>query len=160
MKIIVLISSLLVNLSTTAQINKYETRIKEVENLNIYGHGKTIIGKVIVNQSFKSEIFLLKSIQEKDTLGNYITTLSFTNKEEAPLLGVKIELNFNKPILKIDDLVSGSNISSVYKNGNTTFLFHASSISTGPFNNPPLTFKIFSKERILVNIKGIDGIIQ
>src|ERR1700743_285738 len=77
-----------------------QSKTSEGKELDVYARdGKTVIAKVIVNSPASSKLFLIKSIQKKDTTNNYITTFYLGNKETGPLLDTRILLKFNKPVI-------------------------------------------------------------
>jgi hypothetical protein len=138
--------------------------INQVKSLNIYGNGnKTVIGKLIVNQTLQTKIFLINSYQTKDTLGIYTTTINIGNKENVPLFGGDYSLEFDTPVISAEGKPQsmGMDISTTLNEAHTNF-----SYKIGQVNRPwgggyiLLSFVIKSTRRTLVTIKGIDGILK
>src|ERR1700754_2283883 len=79
-----------------------QNKTSEGKELNVYARdGKTVIVKIIANSPASSKLFLIKSIQKKDTSNNYITTFYLGNKETSPLLDTRILLKFSKPVISV-----------------------------------------------------------
>lgn len=136
--------------------------INEVKTLNIYGSNtKNIIGKIIVNQTLQTKVFLLTYSQKKDSLGIYTTIINLGNNENLPLFGVKVMLKFNKPVISIDpNMTVAFTISSGFNDTNTEFIFSAQQINRPFEGNNILTFIIKSNEPVLTTIFGIDGFLK
>lgn len=137
----------------------YNTNIDSAGTVNIYGNGKTIIGKIIINQSIKSKILLAEQSQNKDTSGTYITVFKFVNSDNqgVPFFAVNISLEFDLPVVSVSpDLIgettSAFSINFDLTNANKGFYFKASQINAQGFQ-----FKILSKNKIMTKILGIDG---
>lgn len=155
-----LICSTLFSFAQQPKVNN----IKQVKTLNIYGKGnKTVIGKLIVNQTLQTKIFLINSYQTKDTLGIYTTTIDLGNNENVPLFGGDFSLEFDTPVISAEGKPHsmGMNISTTLNEDHTNFSYKIGQVNR-PFGggNILLSFVIKSTKKILVTIKGLDGIFK
>lgn len=159
MKFYLTILSLIISSMTFGQKNAtvINNDIQNVKTLKIYGNGKTVIGKIIMNQTLKTKVLLLKTDQFKDTLtGLFTTIVELGNKDNIPLFGVNITLKFDKPYLSIDAHCTAMSVSESRSNDQKEFIFEAGQINLNNFG-PMLQFEIKSKEKIVYTISGIDG---
>ena len=137
--------------------------IKEVKTLNIYGgNNKTVIGKIIVNQTLQTKIFLINYSQTKDSLGIYTTIFNLGNNENFPLFGGNFSLQFDKPVISADGspLSSGMSISTSLDADKMNYTFKAGQINRPFEGNILISFVIKSTQSTLVTIKGIDGVLK
>ena len=130
--------------------------------LNAYGRdGKTIIAKVLVNNDSKSKLFLIKLIQREEGANNYVTTLYFGNKETGPLTGTRILFKFSKPVISVMP-----HFTTAFKSMNglaedhNTYVFKAGRLERDAGSAVVIYFTIRSKDRIVTEVSGIDGILQ
>lgn len=132
--------------------------IKQVKTLNIYGNGnKTVIGKLIVNQTLETKIFHISSYQTKDSLGIYTTTINLGNNENVPLFGGNFSLHFDNPVISVEGHCNGMNISTSIDGEKKTFTFKAGQINRPFQGNILLSFEIKSTQKTLVTLNGVDG---
>jgi hypothetical protein len=137
-----------------------QSKTSEGKELNVYARdGKTVIAKVIVNSSASSKLFLIKSIQKKDT-ANYITTFYLGNKETGPLLDTRILLRFSKSVTSVTPSFSSAfhNMDGLAEDHNT-YVFKAGRLERDAGSVIVISFVIKSKDRIVTEISGLDGII-
>ena len=139
-----------------------QSKTSEGKELIVYARdGKTVIAKVIVNSPASSKLFLIKSIQKKDTANNYITTFYLGNKETGPLMNTRILLRFSKPIATVTPSFSTAfnNMDGLSEDHNT-YVFKAGRLERDPGSVIVISFVIKSKDRVVTEISGLDGIIQ
>jgi hypothetical protein len=123
--------------------------------------GKTIVAKVLVNSGTKSKLFLVKSLQRESTGNSYITTLYFGNKETGPLADTRILLKFTKPVISVMP-----HFATAFKSMNglaedhNTYTFKAGRLERDAGSAIVIYFTIKSKDRIVTEISGLDGILQ
>jgi hypothetical protein len=138
-----------------------QSKISEGKQLNVYARdGKTAVAKVIVNSPASSKLFLIKSIQKKDTANNYITTFYLGNKETGPLLNTRILLRFSKPVTTVAPSFSAAfnNMDGLAEDHNT-YVFKAGRLERDSGSVIVISFVIKSKDRVITEISGLDGII-
>ena len=138
-----------------------QNKVNEGKDLNVYGRdGKTVIAKIITNSPASSKLFLIKSIQKKDTSNNYITTFYLGNKETGPLLDTRILLKFSKPVISVTPSFSSAfhNMDGLAEDHNT-YVFKAGRLERDSGSAIVISFVIKSKERVITEISGLDGII-
>jgi hypothetical protein len=138
-----------------------QSKTSTAKQLNVYGRdGKTVIGKVIVNAPAESKLFLLKSTQKKDSANNYITTFYLGNKETAPVLNARILMKFGKPVLEVIPSFSTAfnNVNGLSED-HLTYIFKAGRLDRDPGSVVVISFAIKSKERVIAEITGLDGIV-
>ncbi|WP_426668609.1 hypothetical protein ACPPVU_20540 [Mucilaginibacter sp. McL0603] len=143
-------------LAATAQ-----SKTGEGKELNIYARdGKTVIAKVIVNSPASSKLFLIKSIQKKDSANNYVTTFYLGNKEAGPLLDTRILLKFSKPVISVTPSFSAAfhNMDGLAEDHNT-YVFKAGRLERDAGSVIVISFVIKSKDRVITEMSGLDGII-
>lgn len=123
--------------------------------------GKTIVAKVLVNAGTKSKLFLIKSLQREGTGNTYVTTLYFGNKETGPLADTRILFKFSKPVISVMP-----HFATAFKSMNglaedhNTYTFKAGRLERDAGSAIVIYFTIKSKERIVAEISGLDGILQ
>jgi hypothetical protein len=138
-----------------------QNKTSEGKELNVYARdGKTVIAKVIANSPASSKLFLIKSIQKKDTANNYITTFYLGNKETGPLLDTRILLRFSKPVTTVTPSFSAAfrNMDGLAEDHNT-YVFKAGRLERDAGSVIVISFVIKSKGRVVTEISGLDGII-
>ena len=138
-----------------------QSKTGEGKELNIYARdGKTVVAKVIINSLASSKLFLIKSIQKKDTTNNYITTFYLGNKETGPLLDTRILLRFSKPVNSVTPSFSTAfnNMDGLAEDHNT-YVFKAGRLERDAGSVIVISFVIKSKDRVVTEISGLDGII-
>lgn len=129
---------------------------------NAYGRdGKTIIAKVLVNNDAKSKLFLIKSIQREEGSNSYFTTIYLGNKEAGPLTDLRILLKFSKPVISVMP-----HFATAFKSMNglaedhNTYVFKAGRLERDAGSAIVIYFTIKSKDRVVTEISGLDGILQ
>ena len=139
--------------------------IKEVKTLNIYGNNnKTVIGKLIINQTLQTKVYLLSYSQSKDSNGIVTTILNFGNNENLPLFNTDIFLLFDKPVLSVSEQIASSAMTLSYSisDDKRSYSFKAGQLNR-PFEkgNILLSLTITSQPKTNITIaKGVDGIIK
>ena len=143
-------------------VNTRSQSTGQVKELNVYGeNGKSVIGKVIVNATTTTKLFLLKSIQKKDTVNNYVTTFYFGNKETTPLLEARILMKFSKPVIDVMPSFSAAfNSVNGLSDDHLTYVFKAGRLERDPGSVVIISFTIKSKGRVVTEISGLDGIVR
>ena len=138
-----------------------QSKTSEGKELNVYARdGKIVIAKVIVNSPASSKLFLIKSIQKKDTANGYITTFYLGNKGTGPLLDTRILLRFNKPVTTVTPSFSASfNHMDGLADDHTTYVFKAGRLERDAGSVIVISFVIKSKDRVVTEISGLDGVI-
>ncbi|MDO3625871.1 hypothetical protein [Mucilaginibacter sp. BT774] len=123
--------------------------------------GKTIVARVLVNANVKSKLFLIKSLQRESTGNSYVTTLYFGNKETGPLTDTRILLKFSKPVISVMP-----HFATAFKSMNglaedhNTYTFKAGRLERDAGSAIVIYFTIKSKDRIVTEVSGLDGILQ
>ena len=163
-KIKILLTSLLLNLPifSICQSPKINN-IQEVKQLNIYGNNnKTVIGKVLINETLDTKVYLLAYEEKTDTIGNYITILKFGNNEKVPLFGTDIVLQFDSPVISVNPQIASVAMSEGwgYNADKTAFEYKAGQLNRPYEGNTILTLTILSKKKIFTTIHGIEGILK
>jgi hypothetical protein len=134
----------------------------EPKAISVFGRdGKTIIAKVLVDTSVKSNLFLVKSIRKKDSIGNYITTFYLGNKETAPLLNIRLLLRFNKPVTSVmPSFTTAFNNINGLSDDHNTYVFKSGRLERDSQSAIVISFAIKSKDTIVTEISGLDGVLQ
>jgi len=134
----------------------------EPKVLNVYGQdGKTVIAKVLVDASVKSNLFLVKSIRKKDSIGSYITTFYLGNKETAPLLNIRLLLRFNTPVTSVmPSFTTAFNNINGLSDDHSTYVFKSGRLERDSRSAIVISFTIKSKDTIVTEISGLDGVLQ
>lgn len=138
-----------------------QSKTSEGKELNVYARdGKTVIAEVIVNSPASSKLFIIKSLQKKDTANNYITTFYLGNKETGPLLDTRILLRFSKPVTSVTPSFSAAfhNMDGLAEDHNS-YVFKAGRLERDAGSVIVISFVIKSKDRVVTEISGLDGII-
>ena len=130
------------------------------KELTIYGDdGKAVIGKVITGA--KTNLFLLHTIQKRDTANNYIITFYLGNKNTGPLLDARILFKFNKPVISVTPAFSAAFTStSGLSEGHMVYVFKAGRLERDPGSVVIISFTVKSKVKVITEISGLDGIEQ
>lgn len=132
------------------------------KELNAYGRdGKIIIAKVLLNNSAKSNLFLIKTIQREESENSYVTTIYFGNKGTGALTNLRILLKFSKPVISVMPhfATAFKNVTALADDHNT-YLFKACRLERDAGSAIVIYFTIKSKDRIITEISGLDGILQ
>ena len=132
------------------------------KELNAYGRdGKTIIAKVLINGNSKNSLFLIKTIQKEESANNYVTTIYFGNKEAGPLADIRILLKFSKPVISVMPhfTTAFKSINGLAEDHNT-YAFKAGRLERDAGSAIVIYFTIKSKDRLITEISGLDGILQ
>src|ERR1700743_579815 len=127
-----------------------QSKTSEGKELDVYARdGKTIVAKVIPNSPASSKLFLIKSIQKKDTSTNYITTFYLGNKETGPLLDTRILLRFSRPVISVAPSFSTAfhNMDGLAEDHNT-YVFKAGRLERDSGSAIVISFVIKSKEQV------------
>jgi len=123
--------------------------------------GKTIVAKVLVNAGTKSKLFLIKSLQREDSSNNYITTLYLGNKETGPLTDTRILLKFSKPVNSVmPHFATAFKSTNGLAEDHNTYSFKAGRLERDAGSAVVIYFTIKSKDRVVIEISGLDGILQ
>lgn len=138
-----------------------QNKTSEPSELNVYGRdGKSIIGKVVVSTP-AAKLFLLKSVQKKDSSNHYITTFYLGNKDAASLSDIRILMKFNKPVIAVAPSFSTAfNSVNGLADDHLSYSFKAGRLDRDPGSAVVISFAIKSKEKIVTEIDGLDGILQ
>ncbi|MDB5022289.1 MAG: hypothetical protein JWP78_44 [Mucilaginibacter sp.] len=138
-----------------------QSQTNTVKQLNVYGRdGKMVIGKVMVNTAAATKLFLLKSVQKKDTSNNYITTFYLGNKETAPIPDARISMKFSKPVTEVMPSFSAAfNSVNGLSDDHITYIFKAGRLDRDPGSVVVISFAVKSKGKVVTEISGLDGII-
>lgn len=139
-----------------------QSKITELKVLNAYGRdGKTIIAKVLPQGTAKSKLFLIKSMEKEDSVNNYVTTFYFGNKETGSLANIRVLFKFSKPAISVMPhfQTAFNNVSGLAEDHNT-YLFKAGRLERDAGSAVVIYFTIKSKDRIVTEISGLDGILQ
>lgn len=134
----------------------------KVSTLKVYEEdGKTVIGKILVNAGIPTKLLLLKSVQKKDTSDNYSTTFYLGNKETTPLLDARILMKFNKAVIAVKPEFSAAfNSMNGLADDRMTYSFKAGRLDRDPGSVVIISFTVKSKEKVITEISGLDGIAQ
>ena len=134
----------------------------ETKELNVYDRdGKTVIAKVLVDASVKSNLFLIKSVQKKDSTNNYITKFYLGNKGIDPVLNMRMLLRFNRPVVSVmPSFATAFNNMNGLSEDHNTYVFKAGRLERDPGSVIVISFTIKSKDRIVTEISGLDGVLQ
>ncbi|MDB5141560.1 MAG: hypothetical protein JWQ66_273 [Mucilaginibacter sp.] len=134
----------------------------QVKELNVYGeNGKSVIGKVITSTGAKTNLFLLHTIQKKDSANNYIITFYLGNKETTPLLNVRVLMKFSRRVIAVTPAFSAAfNSVNGLSDDHLTYVFKAGRLERDPGSVVIISFTIKSKERVVTEISGLDGIVR
>lgn len=116
------------------------------------------IAKIVVNQTIETKLYFIKSTQEKDKSGYYITSIYVGNKDRLPYFGADLRVDFDNPI----DSAGQSGFSSALGlefgiTGPKTYIFKASQINRYINSTLVAVFFFKSKEKISFTITGLDG---
>lgn len=159
MKIFLLLLPFLIGTVANAQVTK-NTHIDTAGTVNIYGNGKVVIGKAIVQQTLETKVLLLNSEQKKDSTGIYTTVIELGNKEKLPLFGVNLLLQFSDSVISVDRGGDGMSIGTTLSNDHKQFIYKAGQINRSPFGDTMIMFQIKSKNKIVFTIHGIQGVLK
>ncbi len=123
--------------------------------------GKTIVAKVLVNAGIKSKLFLIKSLQRESTGNSYVTTLYFGNKETGPLTDTRILLKFSKPVVSVmPHFATAFKSTNGLAEDHNTYSFKAGRLERDAGSVVVIYFTIKSKDRVIIEVSGLDGILQ
>ncbi|HTD40118.1 MAG TPA: hypothetical protein VK671_05820 [Mucilaginibacter sp.] len=132
------------------------------KEINVYGRdGKTVIARVLVDATVKNNLFLIKTIQKKDSANNYITKFYLGNKGTDPVLNMRLLLRFSKPVTSVMPSFSTAfnNMNGLSEDRNT-YVFKAGRLERDAGSVIVISFTIKSKDRIVTEISGLDGVLQ
>ena len=157
MKRLVVIALCFLALATSSQ-----TKTGESKKLSVYGRdGKTLIAKVITDPNTISKLFLIKSIQKQDSANNYVTHFYLGNKETGPLQNIRLLLKFSKSVNSVEPSFTTSfNSLNGLAEDHNTYVFKAGRLERDAGSVIVISFTIKSKDRIVTEISGLDGILQ
>ena len=123
--------------------------------------GKTIVAKVQVNAGTKSKLFLIKSLQRESTGNGYVTTLYFGNKETGPLTDIRILFKFSKSVTSVmPHFATAFKSTNGLAEDHNTYSFKAGRLERDAGSAVVIYFTIKSKDRVITEISGLDGILQ
>jgi hypothetical protein len=140
---------------------KSQSKTDEVKVLNVYGSNASfVIGKLIINKSVKTNLFLLKSTQKKDTSNHYVTTFYLGNKDTIAVAGVKIIMKFSKPVKAVMPSFSAAfNVVDGISDDHISYIFKAGQLNRDSGSVVVISFRIKSKDKITTEISGLDGVL-
>ncbi len=132
------------------------------KELNAYGRdGKTVIAKVLVNNGVKSNLFLIKVIQKEETENSYVTTIYLGNKGTGALTDTRILLKFSRPVISaMPHFTTAFKSMNGLADDHNTYAFKAGRLERDAGSAIIIYFTIKSKDRIITEISGLDGILQ
>ncbi|MBV8391136.1 MAG: hypothetical protein JO080_15125 [Mucilaginibacter sp.] len=132
------------------------------KELNVYARdGKTVIAKVLLDSAVKNNLFLIKSIQKKDSTNNYITSFYFGNKETSPLTDIRILLEFSKPVISVmPHFTTAFKAMNGLSDDHNTYMFKAGRLERDAGSSIVIYLTIKSKDRVVTEISGLDGVLQ
>ncbi|MDB5135997.1 MAG: hypothetical protein JWP37_2600 [Mucilaginibacter sp.] len=161
MKRLLLIVSCFFVLHAQSQ-SKLDSNKNRVKYINIYGEDANVaIGKILVNTGTKTGLFILKVIQAKNAANNYTTTFYFGNKDTVAVSYVKIYMHFTKPINVITPSFSAAfNTVKGVADDHLSYIFKATRLNRDPGSVVVISFTIKSREKIVTEISGADGVLQ
>jgi len=138
-----------------------QNRTSDAKEINVYGRdGKTVIAKVIIDSPSEGKLFLIKSIQKRDTANNYTTVFYLGNKEKTPILDAKILLQFSKPVISVaPSFTTAFNNINGLSDDHITYIFKAGRLERDAGSAIVISFTIISKDKIVAEISGLAGII-
>jgi hypothetical protein len=140
--------------------NTNRSKTTGVKELNIYGSNANFVGKLIINTSVKTNLFLLKSTQKKDTSNNYITKFYLGNRDTIPITGVKILMKFSKPVKAVMPSFSAAfNVINGISDDHISYIFKAGQLNRDAGSVIVISFTIKSKDKIATEISGLDGVL-
>lgn len=139
-----------------------QNKAGETKEFNAYGRdGKTIIAKVLTNNSAKCNLFLVKVIQRDESANNYATTIYFGNKGTGPLTDIRILLKFSKPVVSVmPHFATAFKSTNGLSDDHNTYAFKAGRLERDAGSAIVIYFTIKSKDRIITEVSGSDGILQ
>ncbi len=86
--------------------NEYPASVSDTDNVeeneadtSILKPDSIFLGKVIINQGFKSDVHFVRSISTPDSSGVYRTVYKFVAKDHASSFNVQLAIDFDKPFL-------------------------------------------------------------
>lgn len=167
MKLLPLLLLLMLSLSTKAQIKKgvFYTNINNakkvlIENtngeINIQKADSVFIGKIIINVTNATRLFLIDYGQNKDSSGLYITVMKFSNPDKLVSMNVDVFIEFNSPYDSAIWHGEGGGMQGEKIWGFPTKKY-ARIQGDILFSGSILTLTVKSKEEIFSKIYGIDG---
>lgn len=160
MKSLLIIAIALFSLDAFSQ-NTYINKIREVEELNIYGTKTNIsIGKLIVNNSLKPKVILVQYTQQiaTDSTQYWLTCFLFKTADSLPFLNLSLDFKFDKSIVRCWGEYNGVGIGNdqqILSQDKTDFKYLATQI-----NSDWVGVKILSRYRIYTTLSGVDGILK
>ncbi|HVS91877.1 MAG TPA: hypothetical protein VHE59_07605 [Mucilaginibacter sp.] len=132
--------------SDTARINVYDRE------------GKFVECRLIVNKAKPMHLFLLKSVQKRDSARNYITRIYIGNKDNKPVAPVGIIMKFSRPVISVMPSYTEAFTAVIaISDDHTGYLFKVAQLNRDPGSPVAVSFIIKSKERITTEIMGLDG---
>jgi len=127
--------------------------------INIAAAKNVIIGKVIINESFKSPVYLIGFNQILDSSGFYVTVVTFANPGRIKTSDINVTLKFSQPFESVDWKVLAES-SSLMVTGYSNSLdkkecnFYAGEMIA---KDGKFSATIKSKKKPFVDIHGISG---
>ncbi|GGH66890.1 hypothetical protein GCM10011379_21540 [Filimonas zeae] len=137
--------------------NVNNTYIKEAETVNVYS-GNVTIGKVIINESLATKLYILSSKQYRDSSGYFVTVIALGNNEKVPVFGVDLDFRFDKPILSANANLMGMSVQESTSENRRNYKLTAAQLNRYPDgirNVVDLEFK--SMFEVKFTIKGVSG---
>lgn len=133
-----------------------------IKDLSVYSRdGESVIAKVLVEAKAKGNLFLIKATQKKDSTNNYITRFYLGNKGSGPVLHMRLLLRFTKPVIAVTpSFTTAFNNMSGLSEDHNTYTFKSGRLERDSGSVIVISFTIKSKERMVTEISGLDGILQ
>ncbi|HVW14543.1 MAG TPA: hypothetical protein VHB54_11985 [Mucilaginibacter sp.] len=131
----------------------------DTTHVNVYDReGKFVECKLVVNKAKQRHLFLLKSVQKRDSARNYITRIYTGNKDNKPIAPVEIMMKFSQPVISVMPSYSEAFTAVIaISDDHTGYLFKVAQLNRDPGSPVAVSFMIKSKERITTEIMGLDG---
>ncbi|HEY2726962.1 MAG TPA: hypothetical protein VGI61_07300 [Parafilimonas sp.] len=156
MKLLLFICCSFLFITVTAQTNN--SNISEVKTLNIK-QGKANIGKIIINQAVKTQVYLASITQQTDSAGNYKTQYKFVPGSKGATFNFSISITFDKKLIR-----SGKDYFKLSCNGACTINSKGgydepgnTITEKGSVNSDALIISVSSHNPLYASIMGVDG---
>ena len=132
------------------------------KELNVYSHdGKSVIAKLLVDATGKGNLFLIKATQKKDSANNYITKFYLGNKGTDPVLNMRLLLRFSKPVTSVmPNFATAFNNMNGLSEDHNTYVFKAGRLERDAGSVVVISFTIESKDKVITEVSGLDGILR
>nr|WP_294793326.1 hypothetical protein [uncultured Mucilaginibacter sp.] len=144
-----------------AQQKKITNNIDVVTNLNINGNDtKVSIGKIIIQETLQTKLYLIKSEQKRDSTG-YLTTFYFGNNERLPLFGTAILIKLDSKIITVNLQLAGlaMYVTRGIQSDNKSYLLKAQQINRDADSSTIIVITVKTENQIHADIYGLDGVL-